>query len=92
MMASRISEVLDLQWIPVRMWRIGRAEPEGLHVWFDPRTEVPLLLRIGCLDDDGTPEGDEGVTPEGDDVENDARHGEQLLMEGVLEGEDPLPF
>ena len=27
----------------IRMWRISRAAPFGLHLWFDPDLEVPSL-------------------------------------------------
>ena len=27
----------------IRMWRISRADPWGLHLWFDPSCEVVML-------------------------------------------------
>ena len=29
--------------LPIRMWRISRATPFGLYVWFDPSKEVVVL-------------------------------------------------
>ena len=28
---------------PIRQWRVSRAEPSGLHLWFDPMVEFPRL-------------------------------------------------
>jgi len=32
--------------LPIRMWRVTRAAPFGLHVWFDPDTEFPRLFEL----------------------------------------------
>jgi len=33
--------------IPIRSWRVCEAEPHGLQMWFDPRTERPRLYTLG---------------------------------------------
>ena len=30
--------------ISICNWRVQRAEPSGLHLWFDPSTELPALF------------------------------------------------
>ncbi len=32
--------------LPIRMWRVARGEPYGLHVWFDPDTEFVRLFEL----------------------------------------------
>ena len=32
--------------IPIRGWRILRADPSGLLLWFDPRVEFPRLFTL----------------------------------------------
>ena len=54
-MASRVKILCN--------WRVSKAEPSGLHVWFDPTTEV---LKIYALEPSEIPrvgEGYEGVDP-----------------------------
>ncbi len=31
---------------PIHLWRISRAEPKGLHLWFDEKTERPRLYSL----------------------------------------------
>ena len=31
---------------PIRLWRVERADPFGLHLWFDPATEFPRLYEL----------------------------------------------
>ena len=83
---------LGMRQIPLRLWRVSHAEPSGLHVWFDPKEEVVIILRKDELWSDGTPRADGGVPCEGGDADHEAQHGGQVDLEGVLEPEDPLPF
>jgi len=46
--------------LPIRMWRVSRAEPYGLHVWFDPDTEVVKLFDLEPHPKDGVRELREG--------------------------------
>ncbi len=40
----------------IRMWRVSRAEPKGLHLWFDPETEFPRLYELLPSDGSVAPE------------------------------------
>ena len=31
---------------PIKQWRIMKAEPSGLLLWFDPMTEFPRLYEL----------------------------------------------
>jgi len=46
---------------PIRNWRVTEAEPFGLHVWFDPRSERVeiVLLEVG-MEHPGEVEGNPG--------------------------------
>jgi len=39
--------------IQLRQWRCSRAEPKGLHVWFDPAVEFVRLYRLDPPKDEG---------------------------------------
>jgi len=45
--------------LPIRMWRVSRAAPYGLHLWFDPDTERPRLYELEPHLKSGVPEGGE---------------------------------
>ena len=45
-------------------WRLTKAEPWGLMVWFDPSTEVVRLYELEPSTESGVYEVDEGDDPE----------------------------
>ena len=64
--------------IPVRSWRIMEAEPHGLMMWFDPRTECPELRHVIPPDSDGWYEGGAlGELVEGLELEESGTHTEE---------------
>ena len=69
---------------PIRLWRVSQAEPRGLHVWFDPDTEV---LKLYALE----PQPKVGV---GEDLEGDDRDapGRPDQVNDQLVLDDELPF
>ncbi len=40
----------------IRMWRIARGEPYGLHMWFDPSCEYVRLYRLPLSDSSVAPQ------------------------------------
>jgi len=56
----------------IRQWRVSQGEPFGLHVWFDPKTEVLRLYEITDPPEnpgvDDVSEGDDYESPENDEV------------------------
>jgi len=60
-------------------WRISKAEPSGLHLWFDPMTEFPRLFEL-------EPSLRRGVvsTTEGDDTIREITKYQQLDLLGEL--------
>jgi len=40
--------------VKIRCWRLSRAAPYGLHLWFDPDTEVPTLRLLTEEEKSGT--------------------------------------
>ena len=69
--------------LPIRMWRVSRAAPFGLHVWFDPDTEFPRLYELEPHSKSGVPE-----VSEVDDctVENESQ------QRSLLFHQEELPF
>jgi len=65
--------------LPIRMWRVSRAEPYGLHVWFDPDTEVVRLFEFDPLE----PRPKTGVYEvcERDDLDDSHSSKQQFLQE-----------
>ena len=49
--------------IPIRSWRVVEAQPHGLSMWFDPRTERPRLYALGPSE----PSGSRGVGDPGEE-------------------------
>ncbi len=70
--------------LPIRMWRVSRAEPFGLHVWFDPDTEFPRLYELEPQPKDGVQE-----YTRGDDL---SCSGENLDQKKTLFHQEELPF
>ncbi len=69
---------------PIRAWRVVEAQPHGLMVWFDPRTEFVRLFELK----EPPIESGVGDLCEGDDL--DGPTGPiQLTM---LVDSDELPF
>ena len=64
----------------VRSWRISRAEPSGMMMWFDPSIEAPMLRSL-TPEQRRSPEGLEPLSPLGGTIPE----------EGVVpcEGSDP---
>ncbi len=48
-------------------WRVSRARPFGLQVWFDPKTEVIRLYELDPQEGPGVGEGREGDDRDGSD-------------------------
>ena len=46
------------------MWRVSTGEPSGLHIWFDPETEVVRLYSREPQPEDGVGVGREGSDPD----------------------------
>jgi len=69
----------------IRQWRVSQGEPFGLHVWFDPKTEVLRLYEI--VD----PPVDPGVleVSEGDDYESPE---DAQVKETEVSQQGDLPF
>jgi len=70
--------------LPIRMWRVSRAEPFGLHLWFDPEVEFPRLFTL-------EPEQKARVLAfnEEDDYESDP---DDCNQDQLLLLEEELPF
>ncbi len=68
----------------IRQWRVSKAEPSGLQVWFDPATEFVRLFEL----EPSAKAGVEGYR-EGDDDEASSHVSES--SNGVFIQED-LPF
>ncbi len=49
-------------------WRVSRALPSGLQIWFDPKTETVKLFEL-----EPRPEGGVADALEGDDQEDSGR-------------------
>jgi len=45
-----LERLLEVKEIPVRTWRISQGLPSGMHMWFDPSTEIVKLFRLPPLD------------------------------------------
>ena len=71
--------------IPLRMWRVVEAEPDGCTCWFDPSREQLKLYELEPGDFPGV-----GERCEGDDQECAPVAPDQLTLPGI---DDPgLPF
>ena len=66
-------------------WRVSKAEPSGLQVWFDPETEVVKLYAL-------EPHAMRGVLEfgEGDDLRTGPN--DQMEPQVVLRLDEGLPF
>ena len=71
--------------IAIRLWRLWRAEPSGLLLWFDPEREFPRLYEL----EPQMKSGVEGYC-EGDDLDRDPGLTEQKPI--VLYRQIQLPF
>ena len=65
-------------------WRVSRASPSGLQVWFDPRTET---IRLYSVEPPGTP----GVEDFGEGDDSNEKSAPDPSDEQVFVQED-LPF
>ena len=74
-----------LRRIEIREWRVARAEPSGLMLWFDPTCETPRLYAKDPPEHQGVPDGHER-----------GLHGTQLVIPFMETGpphpEEGLPF
>jgi len=63
----------------INQWRVSKAEPSGLHLWFDPMVEFPRLYAL-------EPSLRRGVvsTMEGDDAIREVMKYQQLDLLGEL--------
>jgi len=66
------------------MWRVTRADPKGLHLWFDPDIEFPRLYELEPRPEDGV-----AIANEGDDQRGLFDEVGQVT-DGLPEGD--LPF
>ena len=66
----------------IRQWRVSKAEPSGLQVWFDPEVETVRLFSLDPLEKRGVDE-----IPEGD-----GRDDLELSIEQEVSREGLLPF
>jgi len=53
--------------ITVCSWRITKADPSGFMMWFDPQTEVPMLMRAKALGPPSFEDGHDGKSVDGTD-------------------------
>ena len=64
-------------------WRVIQAEPSGCFMWFDPETEIPLLIVKEPETGSRVGEGCEGDDPEDLFGQNQVQNGSSV---------DDLPF
>ena len=72
----------------IRGWRVARAEPSGMVVWFDPTREHVKLFSGGSACDLAIPE--EGVDERQLSLYLDSAVSVSALGDG--DGDDELPF
>jgi len=81
--------------LQICMWRVGRGQPSGAHVWFDPNTELVRLFRRPPSDSGDAPGDSVGVAQLGEagDLDRVGSVSEcEAEAEGTNSSDDELPF
>ena len=82
-----------MSFLEIRGWRISEASPSGLHLWFDPDCERPILETVdpGGKNDQVDSIGSVSGSDEDEDTVDPSVDGQLDLLSGLHPAGD-LPF